>query len=81
MLEPTKNLVVLLRNGRVFVRQYVANDQLEPAVVSHLTAQDFDELQETLREYRIRWDSIDRWYVVRGKQYENDKMYWCSGNA
>lgn len=82
-LEPTKNLVILLQNGRVFVRQYDADDSLEPTGVSHLTAQDFDELQEELRERKIRWDSIDRWYVVRGKRYEkeNDRVHRSPGNA
>lgn len=67
-LEPTKNLVVLLRNGRVFVRQYEADDQLRGVGVSHLTAQDFDELQGVLHENLIQWDSVQRWYVVRGRK-------------
>lgn len=67
-LEPIKNLVVLLRNGRVFIRQYEADDRLQGVGVSHLTAQDFDELQDVLHENLIQWDSVQRWYVVRGKK-------------
>lgn len=80
-LESTKNLVVLLRNGRVFIRQYEADDRIRGVGVSHLTAQDFDELQDVLCENKIRWNSIKRWYVVRGRKYENDKMYRRAGNA
>ena len=69
-LEPTKNLVVLLRNGRVFIRQYEADDRLLGVGVSHLTAQDFDELQDMMHENRIRWDSVKRWYVVRGRKHD-----------
>lgn len=71
-LESTKNLVVLLRSGEVFIRQYEADDRLRGVGVSHLTAQDFDEFQGVLQENRIRWDSIKRWYVVRGRKQNDD---------
>lgn len=80
-LESTKNLVILLRNGRVFIRQYEADDRLRGVGVSHLTAQDFDELQDVMHENKIQWNSIKRWYVVRGRKHEDDKMYRCTGNA
>lgn len=69
-LESTKNLVVLLRNGRVFIQQYEADDHLPAVGVSHLTAQDFDELQGVLQKNKIRWDGIKRWYVVRGRKHD-----------
>lgn len=69
-LEPTKNLVVLLHNGKVFIRQYEADDRLRGVGVSHLTAQDFDELQDCMHENRIHWDSVKRWYVARGRKYD-----------
>lgn len=63
-MEPTKNLVVLLHNGRVFIQQYEADDTLQGVGVSHLTAQDFDELQEVMRVNRIRWGSIKRLSLI-----------------